>query len=67
MANFVPQFTVMETFHCWTYFIFTLFSSVRDGSPFPGLPGPGVGWHDIGIMLCVGESWDCTPLMAKRR
>lgn len=55
MANFVLQFTVMETFHCWTYFIFTLFSSVREGSPFPGLPGPGVGWHDIGIMLCWRE------------
>lgn len=46
MANFVPQFTVTETFHCWAYFIFTLFSSMRERSPFPGLPGPDVGWHD---------------------
>lgn len=67
MANFVPQFTVKETFHCWTYSIFTLFSSVRQRSSFSGPPGPGVGWHDIEIMLCLGESWDCTSLMARRR
>lgn len=51
MANFIPQFTVKETFNCSTCFILTLSSSVRERSPLLAALAAGVG--SCGTQICL--------------
>lgn len=51
MANFIPQFTVKEIFNCFTCFILTLSSSVRERSPLLAALAAGVG--SCGTQICL--------------